>query len=442
MAEIDNIVNILIDRQTATITRTGFGTPAIIAEFGDDEVVTDFGRYKYYASVDELVADGWVNGGASPVDEVYDKASLILGQNPSPSRVMVGRKDSSETWTQALTAINIENDDWYAFTTVHTDETFGLIFTPDNPAVGDKVTLTIDGTVFNIVSTGATYTILAGDIETAVQVTYAGASVTADELTNTITVDLNETFLDVLCTHTDSLDVDQGDVTVTYQTTEEIASWVSTVKKIYGIDSNVANIKAITTQDIFSRLKALNYSRIFMCYHPLNEYYASALMGALLPYDPGSQTWAFKTLTGITPYSLSSAERGNVISKNVNIYTTVKGVNITYEGTTADGDYIDIIRGLDWLEVNIQEDQFDLIITNRKLPYNDSGINAVEARLKLTLDRAFRQGVINDDYETSVPLEVNVSSIDKANRELNDIEFTATLQGAIHKIFIVGKVTA
>ncbi len=62
------------------------------------------------------------------------------------------------------------------------------------------------------------------------------------------------------------------------------------------------------------------------------------------------------------------------------------------------------------------------------------------------IEGVLRQGVFNgglngdEDLIVEAPLAADVSSNDKASRLLPDVEFIATLAGAIHKTIIRGKV--
>ena len=62
MSQLDTIVNVVIDVQTASVAQTSFGTPLIAAAFAATHVA-DFGRAQEYGSLAEMV-DAGVSGGA------------------------------------------------------------------------------------------------------------------------------------------------------------------------------------------------------------------------------------------------------------------------------------------------------------------------------------------------------------------------------------------
>ena len=84
-----------------------------------------------------------------------------------------------------------------------------------------------------------------------------------------------------------------------------------------------------------------------------NAYAHVAWAAECFRYEPGRETWAYKTLRGITADSLTTAEREKAEQMNLNCYTAVAGRNITTNGITAGGEYIDVIRFRDWLHNRI-----------------------------------------------------------------------------------------
>lgn len=225
---------------------------------------------------------------------------------------------------------------------------------------------------------------------------------------------------------------------------EDAADWVETQKKIYFARSADADIldSGVTT-DIASYAESNNYDRTTVYYDASAEadYISAAAMGQGFPFDPGEQTWAYKTLVGVTATALTSAERTDALAKNANIYIGTAGVDHTEFGKVGSGEYIDIIRGIDWLEAIIQQAIFSELVNTKKIPYTDEGASIIDAILKGQLDRAVRATIIVDDYVTSVPKVADVPTNDKINRFLPDVTFTATLQGAIHTVRIDGVVS-
>ncbi len=235
-------------------------------------------------------------------------------------------------------------------------------------------------------------------------------------------------------------------VVITSTTTENIlaiAAVVETQSKIFAVISDDANIKTDSGDNILKQLNALNYNRTYLVYtNTISNWVNAAWLGKMLPLQPGSGTWAYKELVGVSDTSnLNATERANIKLRKGNYYTQLAGIDVTFLGTMVSGEYIDVIHGLDWLESFIQENIAQLLIAAPKIPYNNNGIGLIENSLRASLQEAVIRGIINQDFIITVPDMLNISLVDKAARVLRDVKFTATLTGAIQNIIINGSVT-
>ena len=235
----------------------------------------------------------------------------------------------------------------------------------------------------------------------------------------------------------------------TSATVQAIAIWVESRIKIFGTasaDPNIINQAAgVDTTSIAAIFNTAGYARSFVMYHQDadDDFPECAWFGNCLPFAPGSETWKFKRLAKITYTDLTSTQQTNAFNKYANTYQFVGGVGITQNGTMAVGEYIDIIRGIDWLTSTIQSYVYRVLVTNPKVPYTNAGITAIESQIR----RALLLGIANNfiaiepPYEIFVPNAVDVPAIDKADRILRNVKFQATLSGAIQAVFITGTVS-
>lgn len=235
----------------------------------------------------------------------------------------------------------------------------------------------------------------------------------------------------------------------TLQTVKDAAAWIEAHIKLFGTASNDLNIinspAGTDTTSIAAFLNQSGYVRTFVMYHQdaLYDYPEAAWFGAVLPLDPGSETWKFKQLSTISYSNLTTTQSLNAHNKKANTYEYVAGVGITENGTVAQGEYIDTVRGIDWLTARMQEFVFQVLLNNPKVPYTDAGIASVQAEVM----KALSLGVSNNFLSPSpapmvtVPLAANVSNADKAARILRNVRFTATLTGAIHVVEIRGNLS-
>lgn len=229
----------------------------------------------------------------------------------------------------------------------------------------------------------------------------------------------------------------------------DIAAWTEAHIKLFGTasaDPQIINVAAGTdVNSIAAKLGQLGYVRSFVMYHQdANlDYPEAAWFGAVLPLIPGSETWKFKTLNGVSYSNLTTTQSLNALGKKANTYEFVAGIGITQNGTVAQGEYIDIIRGVDWLTARIQEYVFRVLVTNPKVPYTDAGIASIQAEVLRVLSIGIDNGFIAENPEPTctVPLAASVPPADKAARILRNVRFQATLSGAIHAVVIRGTVS-
>lgn len=234
---------------------------------------------------------------------------------------------------------------------------------------------------------------------------------------------------------------------------EEVADWAESNKKIFFISDDDANI-VDASGDIAEYIETNNYDRSSVMYHPLadltaNDPYVEAAWSSLMfTYEPGEATWCHKQLAGVSAYNLTTAQKDTALGKNCNLFQEIAGVDVTRFGTVGSGEYIDIIRGTDWLEARIQERVFTVLINVAKVPFTDSGIQLVVAEVEAALQEAVDINLIappdedgNNGFNVTFPRAADVDAADKAARLLPDIDFTAVYAGAVHKTQINGTIS-
>lgn len=227
----------------------------------------------------------------------------------------------------------------------------------------------------------------------------------------------------------------------------DVASWVETAKKfaIFWI-TDVNAYDPSKSTDLASVLKLANRNRSAVVWHATPaggaDYPDAAWMGEGFPYEPGTSTWAYKTLNGVTPDTLLASQETALKDKNCNYYMTVGGVSITQEGKVASGEYIDIIIGTDWIEARLREAVYSALVNNRKIPYDDTGIAMIEGLVKGVLNEAASKGILQaDSIAVTVPKYADIPQADKLARKLPDVKFSALYQGAIHSVTINGTIS-
>jgi hypothetical protein len=236
------------------------------------------------------------------------------------------------------------------------------------------------------------------------------------------------------------------------------AAFSESNKKLYIAASAEADIVDTTdvadTTSLAAEFKDNAYRRSSVVYlsTAASAYPDAALLGKILPFTPGSYTAQFKALTGVSVDNLTVTQVNNANDKNANVYIEIGGRNMVKGAKVGSGSFIDTIVFIDWIESRTKENVFLLLARNKKLPYTNIGITAIDKEVRAVLKRGQDNGGISPTefdedgvqiggYFTSVPALAEIPNVDKASRILRNVKFTAFLAGAIHETVIEGLVT-
>lgn len=435
-------VSVVISQSSANVTRQGFGTGMFLSYYANWVE-----RQRSYSSLLEVAADF-----TDPYSPEYLAAQSYFGQTPSPSKLVIGRGANKPTKIFQLSAINPVSNLNYTYRLKVRGKAFGET----------TVTYTSDGT-----PTDAEWA--AGMVAALNAV--VGKNYTASGAASPITITGNAAgdwfsveVLDINYQKITETHVDPGvaaDLTAIQTENSDwyclltgynsklysiaAAAWVESNGKIYVADTNDTNslITAVGNGDLMDQIKTNAYAATLCTYHPSPAVFmAAALVGRCLPLTPGGETWKFKTLAGVPAYSLTSTQKSNIVARNGNGYETISSLNITFDGKTGDGNFLDVRRGLDYLREDLTKSVFTALAANDKVPYTDAGISIIESEVRGALKRSEVNGILDFGSEVIVPLVSSVSAADKTSRTLNNVKFKGKLAGAIHKANVVGTVIA
>lgn len=235
-------------------------------------------------------------------------------------------------------------------------------------------------------------------------------------------------------------------------TEEEIvaaATWVESRGKLFVAQSADLGCGVVaTTTDVMSDAKAASFARTVLFFYPAIAadlgWLAAGVAGNRLPVDPGSDTWAFKVIAGVTARAVSDTQRGAILGKNGSLLETVAGVSFTVGGKVAEGQWVDVVRGLDWWTTRMKERVLAVQLANEKIPFTDEGIGLLGAEVRAQLDEGVRVSLFAADPKPTVivPAAASVSSVNRAARALPGVTFSARLAGAIHSTDMTGVASA
>lgn len=446
---ITDVVQVTITRETKTVAQVGFGVPLILGPNGTFGVNT----VREYESLTEVAED------FDSADDEYKAANALFAQSPRPEKIKIGVRATPVAQVQELEF----SADFVADNVINLDID-GVAISPITFTTDHDTTMAALASEIQLHASVSTATVKGGAGSRIIEITAAaagipfvvdsivvtgGASQPTGSMTTTtenvgVTEDLNVIILN---------DDDWYALILTSRTAAEVqlaAAWTEAQYRIFGTCSDDDDIKDdASTDDIGYVLQAANRDRTFVAYNETpDDWLDAGWLGKCLPKNPGSITWKFKTVSGPTVSDLTATERSAVLDKNVNLFSKIHGSDMMEEGTMASGEFIDIIRGIDWLRARMAENIFERLVNADKIPFTNAGVGIIEAQIRATLELAIRMGLLAPDpekfdgepYEVNVPLVSEVSANDKGNRLLPDITWQATLAGAVHKVIIQGRV--
>jgi hypothetical protein len=425
MSELDQIVQILISRETTPIATASFQVPLILATF------TNFSeRARTYTDFDAIAAD--FDAG----DAVYTIAQRIFGQSGArvPSVVVGRRQVDSVTITPV-----VANNQTYTVTINGVPHSY----TSDASATATEIIDGLEaaiGTVEGITVTDNTGSLTVG-------VTNAGDawSVSSSSNLSVAQAESAEDWVDALDAVTAANNTWYALVAETHvqADVQALAAAIQTRRKIYGTSTQNPAVPTSATNDIGSFLDAGSYGRTFVVYLPTadTEYPEAAWIGSQLAYTPGSNTWNFKRGALVTVSNLTDSQRVFLRSKNVNMFTEVAGVNIFQDGVMGDGLFIDEQIIVDWIYARMQEQIIFRLVNTLKVPFTDAGLLIIENEIRSVMSQGQANGAFDTGWTVTTPSVASIPQNLRAQRTAGTFLFRARLAGAVHKVLVEGYLT-
>jgi hypothetical protein len=161
----------------------------------------------------------------------------------------------------------------------------------------------------------------------------------------------------------------------------------------------------------------------------------------------GSYTYKNQVVQGTHPIEdIDKTMLQSYHNVNVNMFVTKAGYNVTSEGKTLSGEYLDIVDTKDWLIAQIKYQLQQTLIINDKIPYDNNGIAVLESVVVNILKDAYNNGMIATDDDGTPAFTVNfakrseTSASDREKRQYVEGRFSFELAGAIHTVVINGTI--
>jgi len=436
---LEDIVSVSISAQTTTVSRLGFGTP-LIARYHTlfPSVVRE------YKSLSAMTDDGW-----PATDPAVLMATKIASQNPKPAKWKIGKRVNVFTQDVQITPINTDEFYEYAFDIVVGTTTTSISYTNGGAETVATICTALQALINAVAGITATDNTTDVSVETDTDGDLVDYVSISDEPDNVQFKDITaDPGIAADLTAIESVDPDGWYALLLDSNSEaEIlasAAFIEARKKIFLTNtSDTEVVDNVVSNDVMSDLQSFAYARTAIIYSQarLLNWTGAGWAGNRLPSDPGSSTWAFKTIASVqVDGNLTGGQTSVIESKGGNVYRTIAGVNVTTFGITASGEYIDVTRFIDWLDARIKERIFGVLINNAKIPYTDVGVDLMRGQVLAQLNQGITAGGLAADPAPVVqaPKVADIDPADKANRILPDITFQATLAGAIHQLVISG----
>lgn len=436
---LSDIININIVASAAGVSKTNFGTPLIAAYH---TVGAGGAKVRSYRSLPALEADFAVG------TLVHDIATVMFSQKRRPKIIKVGRRATA--WTQLVHLIPTVTTPGF----VYTFEIDGIEVTYTNggsetvATVCDGILAAINLAIADVTATdGTTHVICTADAAGAFH-TYTRE----DRLHDALKFSNKTTDASAIATDLAAFSAEDDDWYGVYVDTQSelvlnaAAAWIESREKVMFANPSDYDIgDTVVTTDLASDMKGLNYVRTFLCYHPdIGNHLMAGLMAERFTRDPGSDTYAFKTVVGARVYKVSDTFQTGLESKNVSWYQTLAGRDVTFPMLVPSGDvFADFVRGRDWTAARMRERFFGLLVTNEKLGYENDTADLFRSELNAQLEEAADRKFLTRDtpFVINVPDATDQLQADREARHYPGIEWTAQAAGAVHTIDINGSIT-
>lgn len=433
---LSDVVNLTIVESSQAVSRPGFGTQLIFTQTPYTDSLV-----RSYSSTAAMISDGF-----SATDPAVLAAGAAFSQNPHAPTVKTGKCTALPTATINLTA-TVTNTTVYSFKLCTQAAPSGTLisYTSDSTATMSEINAGLLASV-NALAVGVTasdqttYLRLAGN---AAGTVFSVSSLSSSLVDSNVSADTSFAAQLAAIQQEDS---DWYGLSSTYWGDAQIqvlSTFAETNRKLYVAQTKDSDILVAGSGDLASTLMAAGKARTALL-HVENamEFGASAWLGRVLADNPGSETWKFKSLANVTVEKLSDSQQAQCRAKHCNNYIALASVAYTQEGVVANGEFIDVIRFIDWLYTNLQLDIFALLKSAEKIPYTDQGAMLLENAIRGRLQQGVQAGgLVAGSIVVNVPRVAAQNASDRAARYFPGITFTANLAGAIHAVAINGTVS-
>jgi len=391
-----------------------------------------------YANIDEVASV------YATTDPEYIAANTFFSSDPRPNAIRIG----SRAGTVTITPTAVNNFD-YTFTITLDSVVTNISFTSDSDATEAEITAALQTQIDAI--SGITATDNTTDVSYVVDAAGAVAGITNVSENLAITFTPTETITDAL---TRCLDPSVGGDSTIYAFSIHsraeadqllAASFVASRRMLFFYQTSDPDALLSGNNDIGEQLQALNNARAFGIYYPTDTVYADAAAAAdLVARTPGSMTLKWKPLEEVPVTNLSSTAISNLETKNLNYYIRFENSkNILSQGVTASGEFVYVIRNLDYVQYNMQLALLDLVTSVDIVGIDAGGKTQLQSVFGAQLQQAVTLGIAvnNENVFLNIPDPSELSVADRKAGRWTGITFGFDVKFAVHFVKAEGKAT-
>lgn len=439
MAAISRIINVQVSLFTVAVKVASFDGLMVVDYFPVSSYFP--GRVMAFETASDANTTLKVSGGANAPGALA-AVNAAFAQSPQISQVYVGRRNTNPVLRVELTPVAFNSRIYKVWVN-------GVVasYTSDSSATVAEICTGLT-TALNALS-GTPVAATDGTTKITIVATVSGTYYTVD-IDNVELLKSQQTHSLGTTSVTDDLDAilaENSDWYTMTMTTSGLAEntaalgWANTNKKIFVCatqDWDCTDTTSETASIAYVNHNATYDYGVVMFHAKPSEHIGAAWLAKTLTNAPGSVTFKFKRLAGVSADVLTTTRMNNLDAKKANYFVSYGGNNaITAEGFAGSGEYIDVIRDSDWFSSRLQTRIYAILVNNAKVLYTQKGINMLAGAVRAQVKEAQVAGFLNDDPSTvvfTVPNVNDISSNTKATRVLTGLAVTAQLAGAVHKV--------
>lgn len=483
---VSRVVNVTVNLSPLAAGARNFGAAL---KLGDSDVIDTSERYRSYTDLDGVAEEF---GTTAPE---YFAAALHFSQQPQPNLLYIGR------WARTASSavlhggvLSLAEQDIANFTAITAGS---MAITVDGTlrtlsSLNFSATTNLNGvaSIIDAALTGATVTwdaaygrfnITSGTSGTSSTLSYASATGSGTDISSLLKLRTGqasapvagiaaETPLAAVQTLADMTgDWYEVEFAASVQPTDNelvnVAAFVegSARSRIFGHTiSSTTVLDRLVTNDLASRLKALNYKRSFTQYSSSSPYAISAFFAraATVNFEANNTTITlkFKQEPGVVAELLTESQANTLKDKNTNVFVKYQNdTAIIQEGKMANGYFFDEVHGTDWLQNAIQTAVYNLLYQSQtKIPQTDEGITQIVTTIEGVMARAVNNGLVapgiwngppigqlrtgqtlSKGFYVYAPPVATQAPSDREARKSPPIQVAAKLAGAVHFVDVL-----